>query len=66
MLTVEQLKTEIRRHKKQRALWEKDSSNWNSSFKVEELTNKINLLENQLYELEFAELENEENNDIQG
>lgn len=67
MLTMEQLKTEIRRYKKQKALWEQDSSNWSSSFKAEELSNKIKFLENQLYELEFQQLENEENNkDLQG
>lgn len=67
MLTMEQLKTEIRRYKKQKALWEQDSSNWSSSFKAEELANKITFLENQLYELEFAELEAKENdNNFQG
>lgn len=67
MLTMEQLKTEIRRYKKQRTLWELDTNSWNSSLKADELTNKINYLEQQLYELEFQELENEENNNtLQG
>ena len=62
MLTMDQLKSEIRRYKKQRSLWEQDSSSWSSSLKAEELTNKINYLEEQLYELEFQQLENEEKN----
>ncbi|MEG2018042.1 MAG: hypothetical protein RR844_05665 [Clostridium sp.] len=67
MLTMEQLQTEIRRYKKQRTLWELDTTSWNSSLKVDELTDKINYLENQLYELEFQQLEDEENkNNLQG
>ena len=62
MLTMDQLKSEIRRYKKQRSLWEQDSSSWSSSLKAEELTSKINYLEEQLYELEFQQLENEEKN----
>ena len=66
MLTMEQLKSEIRRCKKQRELWEKDSSSWNSCYKADELTNQINKLEEQLFELEYAELETEENKNLQG
>lgn len=67
MLTMDQLKSEIRRYKKQRSLWEQDTSSWNSSLKADELTSKINYLEEQLYELEFQQMESEEeNNNIQG
>lgn len=67
MLTMEQIKSEIRRYKKQKSLWEQDNSCWNSSLKVDELTNKINYLEEQLYEMEFQQLENEDNNnDLKG
>lgn len=67
MLTMDQLKSEIRRYKKQRALWEQDTSSWNSSLKADELTSKINYLEEQLYELEFQQMEGEEeNNNIEG
>lgn len=54
---MEQIKSEIRRAKKERSLWEKDTSNWNSGMKVEELTNKIKQLEDKLYDMEYAELE---------
>ncbi|MGL5381653.1 hypothetical protein [Clostridium sp.] len=54
---MEQIKSEIRRAKKERSLWEKDTHNWNSGMKVEELTNKIKQLEDKLYDMEYAELE---------
>lgn len=57
---MEQIRTEIRKCKKQRELWQKDITNWSSCLKVDELNNKIKELEDQLYELEFQELEAKE------
>lgn len=62
MLSMEQIGTEIRKCKKQKSLWEKDTTSWNSSLKVDELNNRIKELEDQLYEMEFKELEEEEKN----
>ncbi|MEN8078342.1 hypothetical protein ABFP60_15355 [Clostridioides difficile] len=62
MLSMEQIRTEIRKCKKQKSLWEKDTTSWNSSLKVDELNNRIKELEDQLYEMEFKELEEEEKN----
>ena len=62
MLSMEQIRTEIRKCKKQKSLWEKDTTSWNSSLKVDELNNRIKELEDQLYEMEFKELEEEDKN----
>ena len=57
VLSMEQIKTEIRKYKNERSLWQKDTTNWNSGMKVEELTNRIKDLEDKLYELEYQQLE---------
>ena len=54
---MEQIKSEIRKCKKEKSLWAKDTRSWNSGMKIEELENRIKELENKLYEIEYAELE---------
>lgn len=57
---MNELQWQLKESKKELAMWNRDHSSLYREAKIKELTNKINSLEQEIFDIEYKELEEQE------
>ncbi|MEG2256435.1 MAG: hypothetical protein RSC21_06505 [Cetobacterium sp.] len=64
---MNELEWQLKESKKELSLWNRDHKSIYREDKIKELTNKIDLLEQEIFDMEYKELEEQERlNELQG